>query len=226
MEIPSVQSSLPGNTDVGLSNAAQNILGKDDFLQLLVTQLRYQDPLSPIQNGEFIAQLAQFSSLEGIQSMNDKLGASINTDLLMAQSISNSMITSLIGKEVQIQTDQFKMADGEVSLGFMADTTAVSAKIEIFDETGALVFSENVAAVEAGNNSFVWDGTSVTGEKISSGNFRVEVELRDGNDQSSSALTYLQGEVSAIKYVSDGALIEVNGELHNVGDVLEVRIKG
>lgn len=226
MEIPSVQSSLPGNTDVGLSNAAQNILGKDDFLQLLVTQLRYQDPLSPIQNGEFIAQLAQFSSLEGIQSMNDKLGTSINTDLLMAQSISNSMITSLIGKEVQIQTDQFKMADGEVSLGFMADTTAVSAKIEIFDETGALVFSENVAAVEAGNNSFVWDGTSVTGEKISSGNFRVEVELRDGNDQSSSALTYLQGEVSAIKYVSDGALIEVNGELHNVGDVLEVRIKG
>ncbi|MEE9169230.1 MAG: flagellar hook capping FlgD N-terminal domain-containing protein [bacterium] len=226
MEIPSVQSSLPGNTNVGLSNAAQNILGKDDFLQLLVTQLRYQDPLSPIENGEFIAQLAQFSSLEGIQSMNDKLGTSINTDLLMAQSISNSMITSLIGKEVQIQTDQFKMADGEVSLGFMADTTAVSARVEIFDETGALVFSENVAGVEAGNNSFVWDGTSVTGEKISSGNFRVEVELLDGNDQSSTALTYLQGEVSAIKYVSDGALIEVNGELHNVGDVLEVRIKG
>ncbi len=226
MEIPSVQSSLPGNTNVGLSNAAQNILGKDDFLQLLVTQLRYQDPLSPIENGEFIAQLAQFSSLEGIQSMNDKLGVSINTDLLMAQSISNSMITSLIGKEVQIQTDQFKMADGEVSLGFMADTTAVSARVEIFDETGALVFSENVAGVEAGNNSFVWDGTSVTGEKISSGNFRVEVELLDGNDQSSTALTYLQGEVSAIKYVSDGALIEVNGELHNVGDVLEVRIKG
>ncbi len=226
MEIPSVQSSLPGNTNDGLSNVAQNVLGKDDFLQLLVTQLRYQDPLSPIQNGEFIAQLAQFSSLEGIQSMNDKLGVSINTDLLMAQSISNSMITSLIGKEVQIQTDQFKMADGEVSLGFMADTTAVSARVEIFDETGALVFSENVAGVEAGNNSFVWDGTSVTGEKISSGNFRVEVELLDGNDQSSTALTYLQGEVSAIKYVSDGALIEVNGELHNVGDVLEVRIKG
>ena len=105
-------SSITNTTVENSSNVTkslQNELGKEEFLKLLVTQLRYQDPLSPMDNEAFIAQLAQFSSLEQMQNMNENLKTNMDTDLFMAQSISNSMVTALIDKEVKIQTNNFEL---------------------------------------------------------------------------------------------------------------------
>ena len=84
-------------------------VGKEDFLRLLVTQLKHQDPLSPISNEDFLAQLAQFSSLEQLQNIN----TGTQTGLLLQQSVTNSLSTSLIGKDVLVGTDAVTIKGGE-----------------------------------------------------------------------------------------------------------------
>lgn len=226
MQIQSTTSSSASQV-APISNAAQDIMGKDDFLQLLVTQLRHQDPMSPMENMDFIAQLAQFSSLEQMQNMNSTLNDSIDTDMTMAQSINNSMVTGLIGKEVQVQTDQVSLnSKGEVNLGFYTDDSAVKASLSVYDENGTLVYNKDINELKSGPNSITWDGKNNKGEFAGKGTYKFQVELLDANAQSTSAFTYLKGNVAAIRYFSDGALIEVNGQMFNVGNVLEVRTEG
>ncbi len=91
-----VYQNIDVNTNrTSLINESQagNTLGKDDFLKLLVTQLQYQDPLNPMEDREFIAQTAQFSSLEQMQNMNDNLAM-----MMKLQSV--SQMSSLLGKDV------------------------------------------------------------------------------------------------------------------------------
>jgi len=209
-----------------VTSALQNSLGKDDFLKLLITQMRNQDPLSPMQNQEFIAQLAQFSSLEQMQNINEKLDASTSSDLLMAQSISNAMVTNLIGKEVRLQTDQIQLADnGQVEFGIQAEKAAASAQVSIYNSSGNLVYYEDLGAVDAGEISFTWDGKNTQGNQAKSGTYSVKVQLINGDEEKTTATTFLDGEVTAIKYNSGGASLLVNGQLYSVGDVLEVRAK-
>jgi flagellar basal-body rod modification protein FlgD len=83
-------------------SGADNLLGKDDFLRLFVTQMKYQNPLNPMDNTEFTAQLAQFSSLEQLTNINSQL-----TDLLSYQnSLHNTLTASFIGKNVKFSGDQ------------------------------------------------------------------------------------------------------------------------
>lgn len=87
-------------------------LGKDQFLQLLITQLRHQDPMNPVEDKEFIAQLAQFSSLEQMQNLNTNLG-----DMMLAQQKLTSLgqATQMIGREVELLTDAGESLFGTVS---------------------------------------------------------------------------------------------------------------
>lgn len=88
-------------TQTNKTSKANDALGKDDFLKMLVTQLRYQDPLQPMEDKEFIAQMAQFSSLEQMQNMN--------TAMITTQA------TNLIGKEIHWLDDQGKEKSGVVT---------------------------------------------------------------------------------------------------------------
>ncbi len=226
MDVQSTLSTLP-NQELPISAASQDIMGKEDFLLLLVAQLQNQDPLSPMENMDFIAQLAQFSSLEQIQNMNEKLGLSIETDLLTAKSINNSMITGLIGKEVQVATDQVQLSPNtEVKLGYLVSESTVQANLKVYDENGTLVFQKEMEGFKPGTNSFTWDGKNEKGEFIGDGLYRFEIELIDPDEQSTNAFTYLQGNVSAIRYYSEGALLEVNGQTFSVGNIIDVRSEG
>ena len=145
----------------------------------------------------------------------------------MAKSISNSMVTGLLGKEVQVQTDQVKVnPDSDVNLGFYTNDDSVKATLSVYDENGTLVFTKDIDRLESGPNSFAWNGENEKGEFVGKGTYRFEVELLDATGKSTDAFTYLQGNVAAIRYFSDGALIEVNDQMFNVGNVLEVRPKG
>lgn len=93
-------------------NHDPNALGKDQFLKLLITQLRYQDPINPIDDKEFIAQLAQFSSLEQMQNLNSNLG-----EMMFAQQKLTALgqATQMIGKEVELFTREGENLFGKVT---------------------------------------------------------------------------------------------------------------
>ncbi|MEW5924335.1 MAG: flagellar hook capping FlgD N-terminal domain-containing protein, partial [Candidatus Zixiibacteriota bacterium] len=94
-----------------ITTGSTQTLGKEEFLQLLVAQLTHQDPLEPMEDTQFIAELAQFSSLEQLQNMNESLGNSLDWDYLQMQTINNTMATSLIGREVQATFNNLYLDD-------------------------------------------------------------------------------------------------------------------
>ena len=100
-----VGGMFSAGTSGGNTGSVQN-LGKDEFLQLMVTKLQNQDPLNPMEDEDYIAQLAQFSSLEQLTNISDGLDESNEWDYLQMQSINNVMAAGLIGKEVEASYDQ------------------------------------------------------------------------------------------------------------------------
>ena len=107
MAVDSISSSVLSSAQGGLQ-LYQNNMGKDAFLELLVTQLRYQDPLKPMENTEFLAQLSQFSSLEQLWNVNETLGQNVD----LTQSVNNALMTNLIGKEVKVSGNVLYWEDG------------------------------------------------------------------------------------------------------------------
>ncbi|MCR4400092.1 MAG: flagellar hook capping protein [Syntrophomonadaceae bacterium] len=119
MATAAISGSAGTDTSASLSRAAQNTLGKDDFFKLLITELRYQDPLEPMEDREFIAQMASFSTLEQMQNMNAglaALGASM-TDFATTMMYTNCMqqALSVLGREVDYQAADGSVATGTVS---------------------------------------------------------------------------------------------------------------
>jgi len=216
----------PSGSSGDISNIMQvneESLGKEDFLKLLVTQLKYQSPLQPMKNDEFIAELAQFSSLEGIQNLNDKFDKSVQSNTLLAQSIGNSMATTLIGKNVRIQTNQFQLSEDDgMEIHYNLPKTAEHVSIEIYDDQGNLVATKTLGGESSGDHVFRWNGEDEDGEPMVSGTYKVVVKGIDSEKNETDAPTYLVGEVDSVRYSNGGAYLMVNGQMYGIGDVQEV----
>ncbi|MFK7731995.1 MAG: flagellar hook assembly protein FlgD [Pseudomonadales bacterium] len=163
-----------------------NELGQDAFLQLLVTQLGNQDPLSPQENGEFIAQLAQFSSVEGIQNLNTSVD-DMATSLRSNQALQAS---ALVGRNVRLPTDSAELNNqGRIEGNIKLPQSTEQIEVRVYDPTGQLVSQEVIrnetsGIVSAGDVPLKWDGTDLDGEPVSRGHYRFEVEaLVNGEPQ-------------------------------------------
>lgn len=170
----SVGNSLLDQYQVDQSRFAKgDELGKNEFLELLVAQLNNQDPLSPQENGEFIAQLAQFSTVEGIEKMNSSIDA-------MASSFQSSQAlqaSSMVGRTVVFPSDQ-AMVDPQVGLdGQLVLPQASSAVlVNVYDEAGSMVATVNMGAQETGIIDFAWDGQDASGNPLPPGKYRFEAQ--------------------------------------------------
>lgn len=146
-------------------------LGKDQFLELLVAQMNNQDPLSPQENGEFIAQLAQFSTVEGIGNLN----TSMESLLSGYQSSQALQASSMVGRTVIVPADQ-AVVDTEAGLeGQLAlQQNSTNVFVNIYDQAGSLVKTINLGSQEAGMHDFAWDGTDASGNLAEPGIYTVE----------------------------------------------------
>ncbi|HEX7343747.1 MAG TPA: flagellar hook capping FlgD N-terminal domain-containing protein, partial [bacterium] len=145
---------LSGISGVGMnvsqtSSGANSVMGQMDFLQLLMIQLSYQDPMSPMDSQEFASQLAQFSQLEQLTQMNQNMGLSMQTNLILAQSVNNTMAATMIGKEVLAYGNEVELVEGEeATLHYDLNGAAQNVTITIQDSAGA-----TVRTIEAGPQS-------------------------------------------------------------------------
>jgi flagellar basal-body rod modification protein FlgD len=212
MEITSLTSTAPTGTDRTTG------VGRDAFLQLLITQMRHQDPLSPMENEAFLAQLAQFSSLEQMQQLNENFAAS----MALSQSQANSAATGLIGRYVRASGDQVELAaEGDVSLGYFLGADA-AAEITVYDDRGAAVRTVQVSGGEAGSNEWRWDGRNDAGERLEAGQYTFAVTATDSNGDAVNAATTVLGRVEGITFQSGTAELLVNGREIPLSSVLEV----
>lgn len=156
----------------------RNQLGQEDFLALLTTQLQYQDPFKPLENTEFIAQMAQFSSLDSQQqlltSVND-----LATSLTSNQALQAS---AMVGRTVLVPSDTaFLFNEGGMSGSTDLSANAYRVQMQVTDENGQLVYSEELGPRAAGEIDLWWNGNDASGNRLPAGKYKVSVFASVGN---------------------------------------------
>ena len=179
------------------ASSEQQELGRDAFLQLLTTQLNNQDPLDPMDNEAFVAQLAQFSSVEGIKGMQSSLEnmvSGMRQDQMMAGA-------SLVGKKVSVEGGVFEGGNGiKTNASINLESGADAVIVNIYDRAnGNLVFSETLGSQMPGDLKISWEGISNTGEMVASGNYLMSAStIVNGRQQSIPVSTLSQ--VKSVKW--------------------------
>lgn len=194
-------------------------LGKDDFLKLLTVQLQYQDPLNPLENTEFIAQMAQFSSLEQLQNMNSSLEEELGSDDGLHAVLKQNLATSLVGKEIEMPTDRVRLgSEGPASVAYRLGDGASQAQLRVEDALGRPLRQLDLNTGSA-HGSVEWDGLDDKGERARPGEYRLVVEAVDavGNPVEATALAGVR--VDAVRYRGDEARLWAGGNELDLGDV-------
>lgn len=197
-------SSLQNPT--ATKTSSNDALGKDAFLQLLVTQMKNQNPLEPQDNGEFVAQLAQFSSLESMQNLTTTVDGIAG----LYQSSQALQASSLVGRSVIVNAgatsvDTTKGMTGSVVVPSSSTTT----NVKIYDAQMNLVKTVDMGSQSAGTSSFTWDGTNEAGETVASGNYSfVASGSLDGT--ATGLATYLPATVNSVTTGVSGGEMTLN----------------
>ncbi len=210
MSIDNVSGTGPakgsGATDTGQSVKGSGNLGKDEFLKLLVAQLKNQDPMSPQQNGEFIAQLAQFSTVEGVQSLNKSM-ESILSNYQSSQALQAS---SLVGRKVIVATDKAVVDTKETfKASLNLPVSSSNVWVNVYDDKGTVVNRINLGQQSAGSVSFMWDGKDSSGKVMPPGTYKFEVQTSiDGKTY--GLQTYLPANVDSVTLGQNGGELMLN----------------
>jgi len=183
----------PG-TDTANGNQA---IDKEAFLQLLTAQLQQQDPLSPVDGTEWVAQLAQFSVVEQQVQQSDKL------DLISLQltGMASNEAVSLIGKDVTVQGDTISF-DGVEATGFSValDEPATEVTVTIRDGQGNAVKTMDLGPQDDGPLPVTWDGTDDNGKTVAAGSYSVEVSARDADGNPVDVSQDVSGTVVGVTF--------------------------
>ncbi len=198
-----------------------------DFLTLLTAQLQHQDPLSPMENTQFVEQLAQFSQLEAFTNVDKsmtKLGENFEESLgiqnLSAQSMTNASAVSLVGKEVRLRQSMIDYG-GSDSMEFKVQMgNRSSVTVEIFDANQETITTFDVTEKDLTNaGTFVWDGTDEHGQKVASDEYALYIH---GQEADPSLYCFVEDTVQGLRYSAEGPMIKVSGQELPVANILEV----
>ncbi|TPG86147.1 flagellar hook assembly protein FlgD [Pseudomonas mandelii] len=204
----SIKTSTTTDGLASATNSAtgKKALGKDAFLQLLVTQLKNQNPLEPQDNGAFVAQLAQFSSLEGITTLNDTVSG-LASNYNSSQALQAS---SLVGRSVIAPGDKAVVDTSKSFSGTLAVPASVDpVQVKITDADGKVVRTLNLGSQVAGTSSFIWDGKNDAGEVAKAGTYTFGATATyDG--KATSLVTYLPATVNSVTISQTGGELMLN----------------
>ncbi|MBL4581000.1 MAG: flagellar hook assembly protein FlgD [Gammaproteobacteria bacterium] len=163
----------PSNGNSVQVNSKNDELGQEDFLKLLVAQLKNQDPSNPVDNSEFLGQIAQFSMVSGIDSLGTSFD-SVASSLFSTQAMQASQ---LVGKDILIETNTADLVEGESIEGVLESSTSASnVKIVIEDESGQLVRTLDLGNITDGSTGFNWNGIDAEGTQAPSGSYILRAE--------------------------------------------------
>lgn len=194
-------------------------LGKEEFLTLLVAQLKNQDPLSPTNPEEMAAQLAQFSSLEQLIQVNEKLESQDVANSAMAGALNNSAAVGVLGKTVLASGDLVTVTGaGDETITVGVEGTGGSGTLTLYDENGVRVGSYPVGPVGGGRQEIE---LSLTGEDFVPGDYRYELTVTNG-DQPVAVQTLTRARIDGVRYGSSGPVLVSGGLEIPLASVVEI----
>jgi len=218
MEIPALPPAL-GATNGENPADTDGIAGDfNTFLTLLTTQLQNQDPLEPTDTNEFTRQLVSFAGVEQQIRANQKL------DQLAQLTAFNQMNAAVdfIGREATIESDTGRHDGSGIDFAYELPKAAASARVDILDAAGNVVFSEN-APTAAGRHEVPWPGLTDSGQPAPPGEFTLRVAARDGEGRTIEADRFVTGTVSEVTTNGEQPALRVAGQQVSLADILAVR---
>ena len=175
-------------------------LGKDDFLRIMVTQMKHQDPTSPFKAEQFATEMAQFTSVEQLQNMNQNLTKLTTQD----KPLERLAMTNLIGKTVTIDRDRFPYTEGtNATLNYVLPKNAAAVHVAVVSEQGEVILEKDLGPTKQGENVFAWDGLKKNTLAAKGGNYMFRVDAKDENGQSMPINNKGDARVVGVSY--DGA---------------------
>ncbi|KRG71015.1 flagellar hook capping FlgD N-terminal domain-containing protein [Pseudoxanthomonas dokdonensis] len=192
---------------IGSSTAKPETLGQADFMRLMTEQLKHQDPLKPLSNSEFIGQLAQFSTVQGISDLNTTVDG-FNSALTGEQVLKGA---ALVGHEVLVPSAQVALGASGDGSGLVMAPSAGSVNVEISDATGVVVANVEVQADGKGETAFRWDGTNAAGQRLAAGNYSIKATHTDAAGTATELDTYVDSRVESVTIGSDGLYLNLPG---------------
>ena len=191
------------------ANKSSSGMGQKDFLTLFTTQLKCQDPLDPVKNEAFVAQLAQFSQLEATTTMSETLKTYV--DSMAGERMMSS--TSMIGKTVAVPDATAFISDGgKPAQGFVSlPTGAEGVKFEVFNDKGQMVTSQIMGAQPIGDMPWAWDGTGDSGAQVPPGNYSFKATVISQGKTSNPSVKVLSTVTGVNQQADKTVMLEVAG---------------
>ena len=201
----------------------KSVMGKDEFLTLLVAQLQHQDPLNPAESTEFTAQLAQFSSLEQLQNID----ATLNGFEVYQSTLNNIQSSGFIGKTVTASGSMFGVNNGTSDpIRFDLVNDADSVYIQIYDSYGGFVTDIQAGARQAGEQQMAWDGRDSNGTAVADGPYTFTVMAMNTDGAIVSSTSYTTGIVTGIDYKAGATNLLINDREVPISSVIRIEETG
>jgi flagellar basal-body rod modification protein FlgD len=207
--VDSVNSSTAGSAAASSLTSSSADIGatQDRFLKLLVTQMKNQDPLNPMDNAQVTSQMAQLSTVTGIDKLNSTVQA-LSSSMLASQSL---QAVSMIGHVALTDGDSMSLSKGSAYGGVELKDPADKVTVKIADASGAVVRTLQLGAQDAGVVDFNWDGMTDSGGTAADGNytFTAASEL-SGKKMDATTLSY--GLVNSVAQSSSGVTVNIGNQ--------------
>ena len=217
MSVASIASTSTSGSQA-TAGTKKNTLTQDDFLKLFTTQMRYQNPLEPLDNFQMATQLAQFNTVDSLTRMNETL-----TQLMAAQnSMSNVQAAGLIGKKVMAQGNRLAIQQGAVSEGMYQLTRPANVVIQILNSQGGVVRQIDAGPRDTSRQTIGWNGKNQAGGALPDGLYTFRVIAVDSQGQLVPVTTYRIGTVEGVSLESGAVTLQVNGDKLAFSDILSI----
>jgi flagellar basal-body rod modification protein FlgD len=187
--------------------APKGDLAQEDFLQLMLTQLKNQDPFKPMESGEFLGQLAQFGTVQGLAGLQTSFD-SLSSSLVSNQALQAS---TLVGRSALASTSTITVAEGQAVTGAVdlpASTSAVNVAVR--DVTGETVRTLNLGARTSGLAAFEWDGLDDAGNRAPAGRYTFSAAYQSATE-TVAADTLLRAPIDSVLLGADGFTVDLRG---------------
>ena len=183
-------------------------MGQKDFLTLFTTQLKCQDPLDPVKNEAFVAQLAQFSQLEATTSMDQTLKTYVES--MAGERMMSS--TNMIGKTVAVADAPAIIAGGKSAQGFVSlPNGAEGVKFQVYNDKGQMVATQIMGAQKMGDMPWTWDGSDDAGNKVADGNYFFKATVISQGKTTAPPVNVLSTVTGVNQAIDKSILLEVAG---------------
>jgi len=218
---------ISGTTAAASTTSNNTTMGKDDFLKLMIEELKNQDPMNPMDGTQYASQLAQFSSLEQLTNLNDTMTQSLTANTTLTQSINNMMVSNLIGKETKLSGSDIQVnGQTSIDLGYNLPSQASQVQVNILNSNGAIIKTINNPSLSKGDSKLSWDLTDNSGSKVSNGNYTFNVVAADANGQNITTSQFKYGTIDGVKFNSSGTVLLVDGAEYDISEITEITNSG